>query len=418
MRRSRLDNGIRIVSEELPQFLSVAIGIWVENGSRHEDAARSGISHYIEHLLFKGTERRTVEQIAAEIEGVGGTLNAFTGKEQTCYYAKILSEHLPLAFDLLADIFLNSRFDPDEIEREREVILQEIAQVTDTPDEYVHDLFKLHFWQGHPLSRPICGTPDTVSALQREHFLQFLEARYGPDRIVVAAAGNVRHDDLVARVESTFGGLSRHVEAVDGGPPVSHGGFVMHERPLEQVQVCLGLPAVSQTDPLRYVASVLETALGGGMSSRLFQEIRERQGRAYAIHSFLSGYSDTGYLGVYAGTRADWAAEVVVAIIAEIRRLARDGLRPDEIERAKNQLKGNMLLGLETSNSRMSRLATCELYYGRDVPLEEVSREIEAVTNEGVVELANRLLSNGALAGAVLGNLEGRQIDDALLRST
>jgi len=415
MEQTRLDNGIRVVSEELPHLPSVALGIWVENGSRYEASEIGGISHYIEHLLFKGTDRRTAAEISEEIEGVGGSLNAFTGKEHTCYYAKVLHEHLPLAFDLLADIFLNSRFDPEEIERARGVILQEIAQVLDTPDEYVHDVFKAYFWKGHPLSRPICGTAETVSALGRTHFLTFLRARYGTDRTVVAAAGRLRHGDLVTLVDRAFAHTTSRLGPVDGVPPLHHGGLVLHEKALEQVHVCLGLPAISQTDPSRYTAFVLDTALGGGMSSRLFQEVRERRGRAYAVQSFLSTYRDTGYLGIYAGTNPEWVPEVMEVIVAEVRRLARDGLGAEELVRTKNQLKGNMLLGLETSTSRMHRLATCELYFGRDIPLDEVAREIEAVSNDDVVELAQRLLATGPLAAAVLGDLKGARVDESLL---
>jgi predicted Zn-dependent peptidase len=415
MQRTLLDNGIRVVSEEFSHVLSVAIGIWVENGSRYESEAQSGISHYIEHLLFKGTARRSAADISAEIEGVGGSINAFTGTEYTCYYVKVLHEHLPLAFDLLADIFLNSSLDPEEIERERSVIIQEIAHAVDTPDEYIHDLFKAHFWRGHPLSRQICGTVDTVAGFRREHFLEFMRARYGPDNIVIAAAGNLRHEDVVECTRAAFGGLTGRVDYVDGGPPVGCGGVVVHAKPLEQVHMCLGMPAVAQADPLRYVALVLETALGGGMSSRLFQEIRERRGRAYAVQSFLSCYRDAGYLGVYAGTNAEWVAEVLELIVAEMWRVARHGLDAAELERAKNQLKGSMLIGLETSSSRMHRLATCELHFGRHIPLDEVCREVEAVTNDATAELATRLLEAGPLAVAVLGDLKGQRIDDGLL---
>ncbi len=418
MQQTRLDNGIRIVTEVLEHLPSVAIGIWVENGSRYEDARLGGISHYIEHLLFKGTDRRTATEISEEIEGVGGNLNAFTGKEYTCYYAKVLSEHLPLAFDLLADLFLNSRFDPEEIERERGVILQEIAQVVDTPDEYIHDIFKAHFWRGHPLSRPICGTAETVAGLTREQFLEFLRARYGTDRTVIAAAGNLRHEELTGYVEGAFATAATWLGPVDGTAPHSYGGLVIEDKPLEQVHVCVGLPALSLTDPRRYVAFVLDTAFGGGMSSRLFQEVRERRGRAYAVHSFLSSYRDTGYLGIYAGTTAEWAPEVLEVIMVELRRLARDGLSAEELERAKNQLKGSMLLGLETSTSRMHRIATCELYFGRDVPLHEVAREIEAVSDAAVVELARELLNAGPVAGAVLGDLKGRPLDGSLLHAS
>jgi predicted Zn-dependent peptidase len=418
MHQTRLDNGLRVVSEELPHLPSVAIGIWVENGSRYEAPELGGISHYIEHLLFKGTRRRTAAQISEEIEGVGGNLNAFTGKEYTCYYAKVLREHLTLALDLLTDIFLDSQFAPEEIERERTVILQEIAQVADTPDEYVHDLFKAHFWKGHPLSRPICGTAETVSGLTREHFLDFLAHRYAPNRTVIAAAGSLQHDELVAHVAQAFAGNVHRLGPIDGVAPESHGGLVTEEKPLEQAHLCLGIPALSQTDPLRYVAFVLDTALGGGMSSRLFQEIREKRGRVYAVHSFLTSYRDTGYLGIYAGTNPEWVPEVVEVALGELRRLARDGLGAEELVRSKNQLKGNMLLGLETSTSRMHRLATCELYFGRDIPIEEVAREIEAVTNDAVVELAQRLLARGPLAAAVLGDVKGQDLDPSLLAAS
>jgi predicted Zn-dependent peptidase len=415
MQQTRLDNGLRIVTEALEHLPSVAIGIWVENGSRYEDARQGGISHYIEHLFFKGTDRRSASEISETIEGVGGNLNAFTGREHTCYHAKVLSEHLPLAFDLLADIFLNSRFDPEEIERERGVILQEIAQVLDTPDEYIHDVFKTHFWRDHPLARPVCGTAETVAGLRREDFLGFLRARYGADRTVIAAAGKLRHEELVERAAAAFAGAETRIGAVDGSAPHSYGGLVIEDKPLEQIHVCLGLPALALTDPRRYVAFVLDTALGGGMSSRLFQEVRERRGRAYAVHSFLSQYRDTGYLGIYAGTTAEWTLEVVEVIVAELRRLARDGLGAEELERAKNQLKGNMLLGLETSTSRMHRIASCELYFGRDVSLAEAGREIEAVTNDAVVALSRELLDTGPLAGAVLGDLKGQRLDASLL---
>ena len=415
MEKSCLDNGIRVISEVLDHLPSVAVGIWVENGSRYEDERLGGISHYIEHLLFKGTDRRTATEISEEIEGVGGSLNAFTGKEHTCYYAKVLREHLPLAFDLLADIYQHSRFDPEEIERERGVILQEIAQVVDTPDEYVHDVFKANFWRGHALARPICGSTASVSALGRQNFLDFLRARYGTDRTVIAAAGNLSHAAFVDQVREAFAGADARLGPVDGSPPVSHAGLVVEEKPLEQVHVCLGLPAIALTDPRRYVGFVLDTALGGGMSSRLFQEVRERRGRAYAVHSFLSSYRDTGYLGVYAATNPEWVREVIEVSVAELRRVATEGLKPDELERAKNQLKGNMLLGLETSTSRMHRIATCELYFGRDIALDEVAREIEAVTNDAVVELGQELLGGGALAGAVLGDLKGQHVDASVL---
>ncbi len=415
MRATRLPNGVRVLSQELPDLASVTVGIWVENGSRYERPTEAGISHFLEHLFFKGTDRRTAAQIAEEIDAVGGVLNAFTGKEYTCYYAKVLREHLPMALDLLGDIFTNSRFADDEIERERTVIVQEISQVEDTPDDYVHDLFNLAFWPGHPLSRPIAGTADSVARFGRVDFLTFMSARYRPDRILITGAGNLQHEALVEVATRHFGDLAGTATPLDGGPPTASPGLAVHVKPLEQVHVCLGTPGISQTDRDRYPAHLLNSALGGGMSSRLFQEIRERRGKAYTVYSFLSSYLDAGYVGVYVGTSAGWVREVVEVIRAEIVRITRDGLRPEELVRTKNQMKGSMLLGLETSDSRMSRLAKNELYFGRDVPIEEVAAAIDAVDNDDIVRVAHRLFGRPQFALTVLGDLKGEPLDEGVL---
>ncbi len=416
MRATRLPNGVRVLSEELADLPSVTVGIWVENGSRYEAPEQAGISHFLEHLFFKGTERRTAANIAEEIDAVGGVLNAFTGKEYTCYYGKVLPHHLPLALDVLADIFTNSRFAAEEIERERSVIVQEISQVEDTPDDYVHELFNLAFWPGHPLSRPIAGTAETVGRFGRDDFLAFLDRRYRPDRIVISAAGNLRHDELVAVAAASFGDLRGTAVRVDGGPPDPHPGLWVHEKSLEQVHLCLGTPGIAQTDADRYAAHILNLALGGGMSSRLFQEIRERRGRAYTVYSFQSSYLDAGYVGFYVGTSAEWVREVVDVIRGELDRVTREGLAAAELERVKNQRKGNMLLGLETSDSRMSRIATNDIYFGREVPLEEVAAAIDGVTNDDIVRVATRLFRPGTLALTILGDLRGEKVTDEVLR--
>ena len=415
MRIDRLTNGIRVLSEALPDLPSVTVGIWVENGSRYERDEEAGISHFLEHLFFKGTERRTAAQIAEEIDAVGGVLNAFTGKEYTCYYAKVLREHLPLALDLLADIFTHSRFAGDEIERERSVIIQEISEVEDRPDDYVHELFNLAFWPGHPLARPIAGTAATVSGFHRDDFLRFLDLRYRPNRVLVTAAGDLVHEEFLGVVGRTLGALAGNGPALDGGPPRSQPGVVVHEKDLEQVHLCFGSPGIPQTDPERYAAHVLNLALGGGMSSRLFQEIRERRGKAYTVYSFLASYADAGYAGVYVGTGAEWMREVVDVVRAEIERAAHDGLTPAELVRVKNQMKGNLLLGLETSDSRMSRIAKNEIYFGRDVPLDEVAAAVDAVTNDDVLRVAARLFRPGSLALTVLGNTKGQRLDPGVL---
>ena len=414
MRATRLPNGIRVLSEELTDLSSVTVGIWVENGSRYERSEQAGISHFLEHLFFKGTKRRTATQIAEEIDAVGGVVNAFTSKEYTCYYAKVLPEQLPLALDVLGDIFLHSRFAEEEIERERSVILQEISQAEDTPDDYVHDLFGLAFWPGHPLSRPVAGSAATVGPLQRADFLRFLEARYRPDRVMLSAAGKVRHDELIDVVGRTFGVLSGASGAHTDQPPEPRAGLTVHHKQLEQVHICLGAPGLAHADPDRYAAHLLSQALGGGMSSRLFQEVRERRGKAYSVYSFLPSFHDTGYLGVYVGTSAEWAREVLDVIQAELRKIATDGLGVEELARAKTQMKGGLLLGLETSDSRMSRIARNEIYFRRDVPLEEVAAGVDAVSNDDVVRVARAMFRPQALAVTVLGDLKGERLDGVL----
>ncbi|HVN88081.1 MAG TPA: pitrilysin family protein [Candidatus Binatia bacterium] len=406
--RSVLPNGLRVLSEAMPAVPSATIGIWVENGSRYETEQQNGISHFLEHLFFKGTDRRTAAAIAEEIDAVGGVLNAFTGKEYTCYYAKVLAEHLPLAVDLLADIFRNSRFDPVEIDRERAVVLQEISQIEDTPDDFVHDLFNLRYWPGHPLGFPICGRVETVQKFGQAEMLAFLAERYQPDRIIIAAAGNLTHETLVDWVEHEFGTLAGTTGSDIGPAPVPARGVFVHEKSLEQVHICLGMPGIPQTAPERYAGYLLSTALGGGMSSRLFQEIREKRGRAYSVYSFLSSYRDAGYLGIYAGTSAEWVEEVVDIIRREVRAVVAEGLRPAELARVKNQLKGNMLLGLESSDSRMNRIAKNEIYFGYDIAPAEVASRIDAIANDEIIALGEHLLQPERMAMALVGNVEGR----------
>ncbi|MFN8626334.1 MAG: pitrilysin family protein [Candidatus Binatia bacterium] len=415
--RSCLDNGVRIISECMPGVPSVTVGIWVENGSRYEMPEQAGISHYLEHLFFKGTARRTAAQIAEEIDAVGGVLNAFTGKEYTCYYAKVLAEHLPIAQDILADIFLQSRFDPEEIERERSVVVQEILQVEDTPDDYVHELFNLKFWPAHPLSYPVCGRVDTVRAFQRQDFLDFIAARYRPDRLLVTAAGHLDHDRLVEWAAHQFGPLQGRAGATNGAPPIVNRSVFHCEKALEQMHLCMGTLGVAQAASERYAAYLLNTALGGGMSSRLFQEVREKRGRAYSVYSFLSSYLDAGYLGIYVGTSAEWIEEVVAIVLAELSALKRDGLRPNELARVKNQLKGNLLLGLETSDNRMSRIAKNEIYFGADMAPAEIAARIDATGNDEIVQLAQQILRPEVMAVTLLGDLKGRTVGDDLLNA-
>jgi predicted Zn-dependent peptidase len=406
-----LDNGIRVVSQEMPDHRSVSLGIWVENGSRHESHQENGISHFIEHLLFKGTKRRTAAQIAEEMDAVGGVLNAFTAKEHTCYYAKVLDENLPLAIDLLTDIFLHSMFDGEEIERERSVILQEISQAEDTPDDYVHDLFNLDFFKDHPLGRPICGRSDTVSNFRREDFLNFFHARYRPGRVIVSAAGRLEHDRLVRDMAQRLGRVKNQAaETSDSSEgdisPQTQRGVFKHVKSLEQVHLCLGVAGMHQSHPQRYVAYVLNTILGGGMSSRLFQEIREKRGKAYSVYSFMSTYRDVGYLGVYAGTSMDSVEEVVDLILTQLRKLAAGEVKEDEIRRTQGQLVGSMMLGLESTDSWMSHVARNEIYFGETITPDEICQNIRAVTRDEVVELAQALFRPEAMALSLLGGFK------------
>lgn len=405
-----LDNGIRVVSQEMSDHRSVSLGIWVENGSRHERRHENGISHFIEHLLFKGTTTRTAAQIAEEMDAVGGVLNAFTSKEHTCYYAKVLDEDLPLAIDLLTDIFLNSNFDREEIERERSVILQEISQAEDTPDDYVHDLFSVDFFQDHPLGRPIAGRSETVSKFRREDFVSFFRERYRPGRVLVSAAGHFKHDDLVKEMNARLGAVEQEsavLKHLDGEAlPQTQRGVFPHSKPLEQVHLCLGMPGIHQAHPHRHAAFILNTILGGGMSSRLFQEIREKRGKAYSVYSFMSTYRDTGYIGVYAGTSVESVEEVIDLILKELKSLAAGDIKEDELRRTKGQLVGNIMLGLESSDSWMSHIARNDLYFGKAITTDEICQHIRSVTRDEVIELARTFFRPEGMAVSLLGDFK------------
>jgi predicted Zn-dependent peptidase len=408
--RSLLSNGVRVLSEAMPQMVSSTIGIWVQNGSRYETPEENGVSHFIEHLLFKGTKKRTAAQIAEEMDSVGGVLNAFTGKEYTCYYAKVLGEDLTMATDLLADIFLDSVFDPAEIDRERQVVLQEISQAEDTPDDFIHDLFTLKFWNGHPLALPIFGSVETVNRIDRELLTTFMAERYRAGRVFIAAAGKLDHRRLVDHCENLFARIPGDGRGETITPPPEHQTVLVHQKELEQAHICLGGPGLSQLNDLRYASYVLNTALGGGMSSRLFQEVRERRGRVYSIYSFMSSYADCGYFGVYAGTNPEWVDEVIEVTLEELGKVAREGITSVELTRAKSQMKGNMLLGMESTDSRMNRLARNEIYYSRDIPLAELAKRIDAVRADQVVELASSWFRPERMALVVLGDLGGRKL--------
>jgi len=415
-RKTVLDNGIKVITEEIPYLKSVSIGVWVTTGSRDEHPAENGISHFIEHLLFKGTERRTAFDIAKEIDSVGGTLNAFTGREYTCFYAKVIDKNLPLAVDLLSDIFLSSLMDPKDIEKERMVILQEIKMVEDTPDDYVHDLFNRACWGDHPLGFPIFGTTERVQSFTRDQIDQFFRDNYQPDRILVCAAGNLEHRALVDAINSTFGKISRTGVPRKRSKPSSICTTGVWNRDLEQVHFCLGTKGLEYNHSLRFASYVLNTILGGGMSSRLFQEIRENRGLAYSVYSYLPTYIDTGLVVVYAGTTESSFQEVIELIVQEFRRLKKEPFKNGELETAKEQLKGNLLLSLESSDNLMTRLAKNEIYFGSYLSVENILKGIDAVEEEAVRRLASDIFDERYFCLTVLGPMDGKQFDPSLLK--
>lgn len=414
IQKTTLKNGIRIITERVADFQSVSIGVWVNIGSRDEKIEQSGVSHFIEHLFFKGTKKRTARDIAREIESVGGILNAFTGKEYTCFYAKVLADDLPVAVDLLSDIFLNSRFDLKEIEKERQVVLQEIKMVEDTPDDLVHDIFAGNFWKGHSLARPILGSSGTISKMKRNAIIKYVTNTYVPHTIIITAAGNLNHDKLVSLLKPFEEFSPAHRFERNIAPPKPSSFTVLENKKLEQVHICLGVPSPAQFDADRYKAYLLNTIIGGSMSSRLFQEIREKRGLAYSVYSYLNLYTDTGSLVVYAGVSANNVTETIDLILEEFKKMRRKPVTTDELSIAKEQLKGGMLLGLETTENRMSKLAKDEIYFKRTVPVKEIIKEIGKVKPHDIMELADRLFDADTIGVAALGSVKKGDIPSIL----
>lgn len=415
---SLLNNGVRVITQRVEHMHTVSIGIWVANGTRHESPELNGIAHFIEHLLFKGTKRRTARQISLEIDSMGGILNAFTGHEYVCYYAKVLAKFLPRVTDLLTDIFLHSTFPADEIERERKVILQEIKMRDDTPEECIHDRYHQNFWSGHPLGFSILGTEETIGALSREDIVGYKQSRYHPEEIIISAAGNVRHDELVLLMENAFSAVTsdwtprRHGQAVayPTGQRIN-----LSERDLEQTLVCLGTRALPQDHPDRYALFLLNTILGGGMSSRLFQEVREKKGLAYSVYSYVISHADSGSLVVYAGTEPQHCRELLDIALVEMRRTKEEPVPQDELDSAREQLKGKLLMSLESSDSLMTRLAKNEIYLRRNQPVDEILAGFDAVTVEDVLTLAGELFDGACLNLEVMGRTGGLGLEQGSL---
>ena len=409
-RKAVLPNGIRLVTEAMPHVRSVAVGVWVDTGSRVEPEERGGISHLIEHLVFKGTATRSAEAIARAIDSVGGHMDAFTAKEHTCFYVGVLDEHLPLAVDLLSDILMRPLFSPDDIEKEKAVVLQEIKMVEDTPDDLIHDLFAEQVWAGHPLGRPILGQWERVKTFDRATILRHFEEEYAPGRITVAVAGHVEHEQVYQLFASRFEGFGRPAAPREGAPPRLRPGIHMVTKPLEQVHMVMGFPGIADTAPERYALYLLNDVIGGSMSSRLFQEVRERLALVYSVHSGTQGYRDTGVLYVYAGTEPANFGKVLKAVLKEIRALKKDGVSPEELRRAKDHLKGNLMLSLESTSSRMNRLAKQEMRFGSFLSLDEMLAAFDAVRPEDVGALLHRVLDEEQLALVTLGPVDKRNL--------
>jgi predicted Zn-dependent peptidase len=411
IRRQVLPHGLTVITEQMEHIRSASIGIWLETGSRDETPQSNGISHFIEHMDFKGTKHRTAEEIARQVDSIGGNMDAFTSKECICFNVKVLDEHVPVALDILSDLVLHPTFTAEDIARERGVILEEIKMDEDNPDYLVHEIFTQNFWKDHPLGKPILGTKETVKRFERQTVLDTYSHRFAPGNIIVAAAGHLDHDQFVDLVVKHF----EHLKPARNGlhspePKIVPRIVLRNKKALEQVQLCIGVPAYPIAHEKRHAGYILNTLLGGGMSSRLFQNIRERQGLAYSIYSDLNPYRDTGCMAVYAGTSLASASKVVKAVVNEFRDLKTKPVPEEELRRSKDQLKGSLMLSLESSTARMSNLARQEMYFDHFQDLDELIEKIEAVTAADLQSLAQEFFKTESVAVTALGNLSGLKI--------
>jgi predicted Zn-dependent peptidase len=409
--RQVLSNGLTVISEEMKHIRSISIGIWIKTGSRDEQPRWNGLSHFIEHMVFKGTKHRSAEAIARQVDSIGGNLDAFTAKECVCFNIKVLDEHLPIALDVLSDLVLHPVFAVEDIVRERRVILEEIKMDEDSPEYLVHEIFTQNFWKDHPLGKPILGTKETVRGFEQPQVLDLYQKRFTPGNFIISAAGNLNHGHFVELVAKHFdrmkplkNGFRRSV------PKIVPRITLRNKKSLEQVQICLGVPSHPIAHEKRFASYVLNTLLGGGMSSRLFQNIRERQGLAYSIYSDLNPYRDTGCLSVYAGTSRQSAGKVVQSIVTEFKKLKSETLSEEEVRRSKDQLKGSLMLSLESSTARMSNLARQDMYFDKFYGMDALIQKIEAVTADDLHEMANDFFRTESIAVTVLGNLSGLKI--------
>jgi predicted Zn-dependent peptidase len=398
-----LNNGVILLTQRVPHARSVSMGIWVNAGARDETLEQSGLSHFIEHMIFKGTRKRDAFQIAKEFDAIGGQTNAFTSTELTCYHAKVMDTHLSIMVDILTDIFLNSVFSPEEVEKERPVILQELGMMEDNPEEWSHTLLLKSFWGDHPLGRSILGTRENIIRFDADTIKNFLGQFYQPHRIVISAAGNLEHKNVENLIRASFETVKRGNSLPDRLPPLVKPSTYIRRRELEQVHICLATSGITTTDPRRYAFSLMNTILGGNMSSRLFQEIRERRGLAYSVYSFASSHTDTGMLGIYAGVSPEKTDEVIELLVDQIRKLEYSRIEESELSDAKQYTKGNILLSSENMDNLMVRIAQNEISFGHEIPIQVVLNEIDKVTVDDIMELNQELLKEKCLALSVLG---------------
>ncbi len=406
-----LSNGIRIITEKIDHYKSVSLGIWVGTGSRDENSINNGVSHFIEHMLFKGTPSRDTLLIARELDAIGGLANAFTGKEYTCFHSKVLDKDFNKLVEILSDIFLNSSFDPAEIEKEKQVVLQEISMIEDSPEEQVHELFNAQFFSSHPLGLPVLGTPETVSSFDRDGILEYMRGYYNTDRIIISAAGNIEHKDVVKAFEEKFKRLEpvkRESKKISHSPASS---IVCSYKELEQINIIIGGKAPTLTSKMRFAGAILNTILGGNMSSRLFQEIREKRGLAYSIYSFISSYIDSGILGICVGSDPDEVNNVIDVINKEILKIEEGDLSEADIDEAREHLIGGILLGSENTDSRMMRIAKNEFIFGRYIEYAEVIDYLKKVTIDDIVECMKQSFYPGGVAITTLGSVNRDDLD-------
>lgn len=411
-----LDNGIRVVAEQIPSVRSVSLGLWVGVGSRDESKQEGGISHFIEHMFFKGTSQRSAHDISMEVDSIGGELNAFTTRETTTFYVKVLDEHIAKGIDIISDIFLHSAFSKKEMEKEKQVILEEIKMVEDDPEDYIHDMHSMKVWDGNPLARSILGTVETVQNINRDSLLEYIGHHYHPENIIISVAGNFEFPSLIKLLNKNIGKFKNNGSVNKRIAPVLKSGIWTKKKATEQVHFCLGTMGLPQRHKSRYPLYALNAILGSSMSSRLFQEVREKRGLVYTIYSYVSSFTDAGLLNIYAGTSSEALPKVLELVMKEIRKIDKKGITSEEMKRVKNQMKGNLMLGLESTSNRMSRLARDEIYLGKYSSPAEMISEIAKITPLKVQYLTDELFKSEYLSLAVLGPVSREKIPDGLLR--